>query len=68
MNEHSACLECGSNALVASGVFEHGTWILRLTCWTCRDCRSIIAVPEAAVRSRDEADSDTDLAPAPQSP
>ena len=62
MNEDSACPECGSKALVASGVFEHGTWILRLTCWTCRDCRSVIAVPEAAVRAKDEVDADPDLA------
>jgi hypothetical protein len=67
MNEDSACPECGSKALVASGVFEHGTWILRLTCWTCRDCRSVIAVPEAAVRAKDEVDSDPDLAPVERS-
>jgi hypothetical protein len=39
------CPECGSGALVASGVYEHGTWIYRLTCWTCRDCQTIVAVP-----------------------
>jgi hypothetical protein len=53
MNENSACPECGSKALVASGVFEHGTWILRLTCWTCRDCRSIVAIPESEIGTGD---------------
>jgi ribosomal protein S27AE len=50
MSEQKACPECGSESLVASGVFEHGTWILRLTCWTCKDCRSIVAIPEEPVR------------------
>jgi hypothetical protein len=54
MNEHIVCTECGSESLVASGVFEHGTWIHRLTCWTCRDCRSIVAIPEARDRVVDE--------------
>jgi hypothetical protein len=67
MNEYSACPECGSRALVASGVFEHGTWILRLTCWTCRDCRSVVAVPEAAVRLKDDVDPGAELARVPRS-
>jgi hypothetical protein len=58
MNEHSACPECGSQALVASGVFEHGTWILRLTCWTCRDCRSIVAIPESQIPATDDVAAD----------
>jgi hypothetical protein len=33
----------------ASGVFEHGTWIHRLTCWTCRDCQAIVAVRETDI-------------------
>lgn len=47
MSEQIVCTECGSTSLISSGVFEHGTWIHRLTCWTCRDCRTIFAVPEA---------------------
>ena len=54
MNEHSACPECGSESLIAAGAFDHGTWTLRLTCWTCRDCRSIVAIPESQIRSRDD--------------
>ena len=46
MSEHSICTECGSDSLVASGVLEHGTWIQRLTCWTCKDCRSIVIMPD----------------------
>jgi hypothetical protein len=45
VSEQMICPECGSGALVASGVYEHGTWIYRLTCWTCRDCQTIVAVP-----------------------
>jgi hypothetical protein len=29
-----------------------------LTCWTCRDCRSIIAIPEEAVRVVDDLTED----------
>jgi len=47
VSEQIVCSECGSTSLISSGVFEHGTWIHRLTCWTCRDCRTIFAVPEA---------------------
>ena len=47
VSEQIVCSECGSASLISSGVFEHGTWIHRLTCWTCRDCRTIFAVPEA---------------------
>jgi len=39
------CPACGSGSLVASGVYEHGTWTYRFTCWTCRDCRTIVAAP-----------------------
>jgi transposase-like protein len=46
MSEQIRCPECGSSNLVASGVYEHGTWIHRLTCWTCRDCQSIVALRE----------------------
>jgi ribosomal protein S27AE len=46
VSEQIICPECGSGSLVASGVFEHGTWIYRLTCWTCRDCQTIVAFPE----------------------
>jgi hypothetical protein len=46
VSEEIVCSECGSNQLVASGVFEHGTWIHRLTCWTCLDCQTIVAVAE----------------------
>jgi len=46
MSDHEVCPACGSGSLVASGVFEHGTWIHRLTCWTCSDCRTIVAIPE----------------------
>jgi hypothetical protein len=46
MTDHEVCPACGSESLVASGVFEHGTWIHRLTCWTCSDCRTIVAIPE----------------------
>ena len=45
VSEQIVCSECGSASLISSGVFEHGTWIHRLTCWTCRDCRTIFAVP-----------------------
>jgi ribosomal protein L37AE/L43A len=55
MNEQTACPDCGSNALVASGAFGHGTWILRLTCWTCRDCRNVVAIPEEQVKAASEA-------------
>jgi hypothetical protein len=44
--------------MVASGVFEHGTWIHRLTCWTCRECRSIVAVPEIPVEVVDDLTGD----------
>lgn len=47
MSQPDACEACGSEDLVASGVFEHGTWIHRLTCWTCRSCRAVVAIPEA---------------------
>jgi len=50
VTDQIVCSECGSDSLVASGVFEHGTWIQRLTCWTCRDCRAIVAVPESEIR------------------
>jgi hypothetical protein len=30
-------------------VFEHGTWIYRLTCWTCRDCRTVVGVAASDV-------------------
>jgi hypothetical protein len=51
VSEQMVCSECGSDQLVASGVFEHGTWIQRLTCWTCLDCQTIVAVAEPAVGS-----------------
>jgi ribosomal protein S27AE len=55
MNEQTACPDCGSTSLMASGAFEHGTWILRLTCWTCRECRAVVAIPEARVRAESDA-------------
>jgi transcription elongation factor Elf1 len=58
MSELKACPECGSESLVASGVFEHGTWIHRLTCWTCRECRSIVAIPEGPVEVVDDLTGD----------
>jgi hypothetical protein len=45
------CPECGSDSFVESGVFEHGTWIRKLTCWTCNDCRAIVAIPEEQLQS-----------------
>ena len=51
MSEHNVCGDCGSEDLVAVGVFEHATWIYRLTCWTCRDCRSVLAAAEDDVGS-----------------
>jgi hypothetical protein len=45
VSEQIVCPECGSGSLVACGVYEHGTWIYRLTCWTCRECQTIVAVP-----------------------
>jgi hypothetical protein len=48
VSKQLVCLECGSGSLVASGVYEHGTWIHRLTCWTCRDCQTIVAIAEGA--------------------
>ncbi len=64
MSERNVCPECGSGSLVASGVLEHGTWIHRLTCWTCRDCRSVLAIPEAEGTVADALTSD----PAPAGP
>ena len=32
--------------MIESGVFEHGTWIRTLTCWTCLDCKTIVAVAQ----------------------
>jgi hypothetical protein len=49
MSQSGTCAECGSADLIASGVFEHGTWIHRLTCWTCQDCQAVVAVPEAQI-------------------
>jgi transposase-like protein len=46
VSEQIECPDCGSESLVASGVYEHGTWIYRLSCWTCRDCQTIVAFPE----------------------
>jgi len=53
VSEQMVCSECGSASLISSGVFEHGTWIHRLTCWTCRDCRTIFAVAEAETSGLD---------------
>jgi hypothetical protein len=55
VDEQIVCSECGSASLISTGVFEHGTWIERLTCWTCRDCRTIFTVPEGG---RSGADAD----------
>jgi len=46
VSEPVVCPECGSGSLVASGVYEHGTWIHRLTCWMCSDCHTVVAVAE----------------------
>ena len=54
MSKEFVCTECGSDSLVSSGVFEHGTWIQRLTCWTCRDCQTVIAVPESGMETVEE--------------
>lgn len=54
MSKEFVCTECGSDSLVSSGVFEHGTWIQRLTCWTCRDCQTVIAVPESGIETVEE--------------
>jgi hypothetical protein len=40
------CPECGSDDLIESGVFTHGTWIRRLTCLTCSECCAIFAVTD----------------------
>jgi hypothetical protein len=53
VSEQIVCSECGSASVISSGVFEHGTWIHRLTCWTCRDCRTIFAVPGAEASGLD---------------
>lgn len=45
------CTECGSDSIVASGVLEQGTWIQRLTCWTCKECRSVVLMPQNEVRA-----------------
>jgi hypothetical protein len=50
MSEHNVCGDCGSEDLVAVGVFEHAKWIYRLTCWTCRDCRTVVAAAEEDTR------------------
>jgi transcription elongation factor Elf1 len=49
MTDQIVCPECGSSSLVACGVYEHGTWQYRLSCWTCRDCRAVVGVAEAAI-------------------
>jgi hypothetical protein len=49
MSDHVVCPECGSSSLIACGVYEHGTWQYRLSCWTCRDCRAVVGVAEAAI-------------------
>jgi transcription elongation factor Elf1 len=54
MSERTACPECGSGRLVDCSVYEHGTWIHRLTCWTCGDCQTVVAVDEAPVPSLPE--------------
>jgi len=56
VSEQVVCLECGSASLVSSGVFEHGTWTHRLTCWTCRDCRTVFTVPAAEALGLDAED------------
>jgi hypothetical protein len=53
VSEQVVCFECGSASLVSSGVFEHGTWTHRLTCWTCRDCRTVFTVPAAGALGLD---------------
>jgi hypothetical protein len=53
VSEQMGCPECGSRSLVASGVYEHGTWIYRLTCWTCRDCQTIVAFRESEAAALD---------------
>ena len=62
MSEHDMCIECGSESLVATGVFEHGTWIHRLTCWTCNDCGAVVAVPEAEIEEGDLSRADAPTA------
>jgi hypothetical protein len=53
VREQNQCPECGSGELVASGVYEHGTWIHRLVCWTCNDCQAIVAIREGAAAQLD---------------
>lgn len=53
MSEHNVCTECGSGSLVVSGVLEQGTWVHRMTCWTCRDCRAIVVIPDERVEIMD---------------
>jgi len=53
VSEPIVCSECGSASLISTGVLEHGTWIHRLTCWTCRECRTIFTVPEAEASGLD---------------
>ncbi len=44
MHDQPICPESGSTALIESGLFTHGTWVHSLTCWTCSQCREIVAV------------------------
>ena len=53
VSEQIVCPECGSGSLVAAGVYEHGTWLYRLTCWSCPDCQSVVAAPEGKARGLD---------------
>jgi hypothetical protein len=40
----TSCSECGSNELVESGTFRHGSWIRELICLTCENCSAIMAM------------------------
>ncbi len=44
MYDPPICPECGSDHMIKSGMFTHGTWVYALTCWTCGNCRAVVAV------------------------
>ncbi len=49
MSSSPSCQACGSQSMIEFAVFEHGTWVRKLTCWTCTDCRTVVAVPDDLV-------------------
>src|SRR3954454_25131150 len=51
VSEQIVCSECGSASLISSGVFEHGTWIHRLTCWSVATAGPSSPFPDRRRRS-----------------